>query len=123
VDDAQKCSFVFPALCTSDDVTVGISTSGKSPLFAKFLRKRIESIFDEELERTERILAEKRPEIKRDFDTADKRKEVAQALLDLCIERGGAPDENEINTLLGSFKEQNENKNRNKEIGACAGTD
>lgn len=39
VDDRGKCSFFFPALVREGSLTVGISTDGKSPLAASFLRK------------------------------------------------------------------------------------
>ena len=41
VDDIEKCGFIFPSLVHEGDITVGISTSGKSPVYAKFLRLNI----------------------------------------------------------------------------------
>lgn len=53
VDVPALCSFYFPALITRGDLTVGVSTGGKSPAAAAYLRQRIESVLPEE---TERIL-------------------------------------------------------------------
>lgn len=47
VDDKDNCSFIFPALARNNGVTVAISTSGKSPIYAKYLRKKIESLIQD----------------------------------------------------------------------------
>ena len=40
VDDKEKCGFIFPALVQKNSVTVGITTSGKSPIYAKYLKEQ-----------------------------------------------------------------------------------
>ena len=40
VDDREKCTFFFPALVKEGALTVGISTDGKSPAAASWLRGR-----------------------------------------------------------------------------------
>ena len=47
VDDKDNCSFIFPALARNNGVTVAISTSGKSPIYAKYLRKKIENLIQD----------------------------------------------------------------------------
>ena len=47
VDDLDKCGFIFPAVVHKNDITVGISTSGKSPIFASYLRMKTENMIDE----------------------------------------------------------------------------
>jgi len=60
-DDAEKrnmlcniadvpdiCNFILPAVIRRGDLSIAISTSGKSPAFAKKLRKDLESTFGEE---------------------------------------------------------------------------
>ena len=42
VDIPALCTFYFPALITRGDLTVSISTGGKSPATAAFLRRRLE---------------------------------------------------------------------------------
>ena len=41
VDDKDKCSFIFPAIVKRENVTVAVSTSGKSPIYARYLRLQI----------------------------------------------------------------------------------
>ena len=40
VDDKEKCGFIFPAIVQKNSVTVGITTSGKSPIYAKYLKEQ-----------------------------------------------------------------------------------
>lgn len=44
VDSPQYCHFLFPALVTRDDLTIGICTSGKAPSVAAALRRWVERV-------------------------------------------------------------------------------
>lgn len=44
VDVPSLCTFYFPALITCGDVTVSVSTAGKSPAAAAYLKKQIETV-------------------------------------------------------------------------------
>lgn len=50
VDAPALCTFFFPALTTRGDVTISVSTDGKSPAAAAILRKTIEETLPENLE-------------------------------------------------------------------------
>jgi len=41
VDQPKDCTFILPALVTEGDLTVAISTSGKSPALAKMIRQEL----------------------------------------------------------------------------------
>lgn len=45
VDDVENCNFYLPSILTRGDLQIAISTSGKSPYFAKKLRKHLEKFF------------------------------------------------------------------------------
>jgi len=47
-DQPEACNFILPALVNRGDLIIAISTSGKSPAFAKKLRKELEIQFGEE---------------------------------------------------------------------------
>ncbi len=49
-DDADLCTFIFPALVKRGDLVIGITTSGASPAFASLLRKQIEEALPEDIE-------------------------------------------------------------------------
>lgn len=114
VDDKEKCSFIFPALSGGEEVTVGISTSGKSPIYARFLRERIDDMLDGRTLETAEILGKYRPVIKRGFADEQTRKEVNGALLDFCLAHDTLPDDNEINDMLEGLRKSDENKDRNE---------
>ena len=50
-DRPEICDFILPALVKRGDMTIAISTSGKSPAFAKYLRKDMEKKFGDEYAR------------------------------------------------------------------------
>ncbi len=60
VDDPAHCSFIFPALVKTDEATVGISTNGTCPGFARLLRERIEKLFTEDVRALGRFMKETR---------------------------------------------------------------
>ena len=47
-DRPEVCNFILPAAVKRDDLVIAISTSGKSPAFAKKLRKQLEQQFGPE---------------------------------------------------------------------------
>ena len=47
VDVPELCTFYFPALVTRGDLTVSVSTAGKSPAAAAYWRRQLEAILPE----------------------------------------------------------------------------
>ncbi len=43
VDDVEYCDFIAPAVVEQGDITVAISTGGRSPAMARFLRRQVEA--------------------------------------------------------------------------------
>ncbi|MCD8026202.1 MAG: bifunctional precorrin-2 dehydrogenase/sirohydrochlorin ferrochelatase [Clostridiales bacterium] len=100
VDDKSKCGFIFPAIVKKGDVAVGISTSGQSPLYAKYLRKKIEKIFEEiNLEAID-VLSRFRPIIKECIKSGYLRKKVNEEILNLCISSDKCPDDERIFNII-----------------------
>ena len=50
-DRPEACSFILPAIVSRGDLVIAISTSGKSPAFAKYLRRRLQKEFGPEYAR------------------------------------------------------------------------
>lgn len=44
VDQLEECSFLFPALVHKGDITVGITTAGKSPVLSSRIRRKTASL-------------------------------------------------------------------------------
>lgn len=50
VDDPENCSFFIPAVVRRGDLSIGVSTGGKSPSLAGEIRRRLEDQFGAEFE-------------------------------------------------------------------------
>lgn len=46
VDLPEKCSFIVPSKVESGDLTISVSTNGKSPMLTKKIRQDLEKIYD-----------------------------------------------------------------------------
>jgi precorrin-2 dehydrogenase/sirohydrochlorin ferrochelatase len=65
VDDPVLSSFIAPACVRRGDITIAISTSGRSPALARKLRANLEMEFGEEYTTLARIVNEVRLEVKK----------------------------------------------------------
>lgn len=102
VDDREKCGFLFPALVKSKNVTIGISTEGKSPIYARFLRQKAENMLDDDCDRTIDILNACRKRIKSEIGFEENRKKAFERILKLCLENTDF-DEEEISKIIEAF--------------------
>lgn len=63
VDVPQRCNFILPATARRGDLTISVSTAGKSPALAKRLRQELEQLFGPEYEILLNILGRLRPQV------------------------------------------------------------
>ncbi|HXL35384.1 MAG TPA: siroheme synthase CysG [Gemmatimonadales bacterium] len=63
VDDLDHCSFIAPAIHREGDITIAVSTSGKSPALAARLRQRVARLVGPAEARLCALLGELRPEV------------------------------------------------------------
>ena len=92
VDDKDNCSFIFPALARNNGVTVAISTSGKSPLYAKYLRKKIENLIQDS-ESIVDNLSKYREKIKNEISLEENRKVAFEKLLESSLSNESITDD------------------------------
>lgn len=64
VDAPDLCTFIVPALVERAPITIGISTEGSSPVLARLVRRRIESVLPPELGALARFAAQRRQVVK-----------------------------------------------------------
>lgn len=62
-DDPAHCSVILPAVLSNGDVTIAISTGGRSPASASWLRREIEAVVDNDAVVVARIAAEVRDRV------------------------------------------------------------
>ena len=70
-DDPANCSFTLPAVARSGDVQVAVSTSGRSPALARWLRRRFERELRSGYDQLLDLLAEVRAEARQAFGTSE----------------------------------------------------
>ena len=63
-DDPENCHFTLPARVRKGDLLVTISTEGRSPAMASWLRRQIEAYLDEDILQMLEVVADVRDEIK-----------------------------------------------------------
>lgn len=103
-DDPQNCDFTLPARVRRGDLLVTISTEGRSPAMASWVRQQIEASLDEDMQQMLEVVAEVRDEIKAqgipteplDWPTA-----LNNGILELVREGKTAEAKSRLRTSLG----------------------
>lgn len=70
-DDPANCTFTLPSVSRRGHLQVAVSTAGRSPALARWLRKRIEREIDSGYATLLELLAETRQEAKAAFKTSE----------------------------------------------------
>lgn len=70
-DDLDHCSFILPAVVRRDDVLVTVSTTGRSPAVASWLKRRIDDVLSPHIARLVDVAAQARTRIRRDHGTTE----------------------------------------------------
>lgn len=63
VDQPADCNFIVPSIIKKGDLIVAVSTSGRSPAFAKKIRKQLTEYFGDEYELFLRLMGKIRNEV------------------------------------------------------------
>jgi len=64
-DDVENSDFIVPSYLRRGDMTIAVSTAGRSPALARKIRTRLEKEFGEEYASLVRLIAEVRAEVRR----------------------------------------------------------
>ncbi len=70
-DDPDNCTFTLPSVARRGDLQVAVSTGGRSPALARWLRQRIEREIDSGYATLLELLAETRGDAKAAFGTSE----------------------------------------------------
>ena len=89
VDDREKCSFFFPALVKEGALTIGISTDGKSPVAASWMRKEISRILPSGLGEIIDLIGQIRPQVMGLDVPESVRKDILERMFLYCMEKDG----------------------------------
>jgi len=81
VDDPKNCSFIVPSKIKRGDLTISISTNGKSPTLSKAIREELEKKYDENYEVFLNILGDVRKEVLTEVKDSKRKKEIFNAII------------------------------------------
>jgi len=81
-DRPEACHFILPAVVERGDLLIAISTSGKSPAFAKRIRKDLETTFGPEYAEFLKLMGAIRLKLLRRKHEPDEHKQLFEQLID-----------------------------------------
>jgi len=100
-DQPEACDFILPAIVNRGDLTIAISTSGKSPAFAKKLRKDLEKEFGTEYADFLKLMGEIRKKLLNEDHEPEAHKHLFEQLIERdLVQMLKKGDTENINSLL-----------------------
>jgi len=101
VDQPALCSFIMPSIINRDPIQIAVSTGGTSPVLARLLRARLESLVPAAYGRLASLVEEYRQKVKDQFSSSDERCHFWESVLQGRVaELLFAGQENEARTAL-----------------------
>ena len=85
VDDPKRSSFIVPSTLKRGSLQIAVSTGGKSPLLAKWIRRKLEHQFGGEWRDLIQWLGEERKKVKRLITEQKLRRQYLQQLVEMRL--------------------------------------
>lgn len=83
VDDPKRCTFFFPSLVKRGDLVIGVSTSGSYPALSKHIRKKLDTIIDDNInEEVISLLKEFRERVKLEIQNAELKASILSKIIE-----------------------------------------
>lgn len=110
VDRPDLCTFIVPSVIDKKNITITITTHGKSPALARYLKDKINELIKDEIVILAEILGKIRPYIKQMGKKSKDNREIFYSLLDeRVIEAIQYDDKKKLIELLKEILELDEN--------------
>lgn len=106
VDQAQDCSFIFPAYVKQGEVVAAFSSGGQSPVMTQYLKAQIKPVMTEELGELAACLGSIRDIVHSSVKTEIARKHLYEELLQLGLQKGKNLETEEIWNVMKKYMEQ-----------------
>jgi precorrin-2 dehydrogenase/sirohydrochlorin ferrochelatase len=85
VDDPGKCDFILPSIVQQGDLSIAISTGGKSPALAKKLREKLEKLYGPEYQALLNVMGNLREKVVVRGHSSNENKQLFDAVIDSDI--------------------------------------
>lgn len=118
VDQKELCSFYFPSLVKKEDLVVGISSGGNSPVLTKKIRKKVEKELPDYYAPLNRQLGSIRECVLENISTESARKKCFEEMIALGEKEKRELTRIELENILKKFFDKN-NKLQRKQNGDC----
>ncbi len=106
VDDIDKCNFIFPAVLKEGDITIGVSTSGKSPVMSGVIRDYIKETMPSFYPSFVAKLGDLRQRVKDEVSQEKSRFKIFKKLCAIGLKNNGEIDDETIDRVVkGDFDE------------------
>lgn len=105
VDDPQNCTFIFPSLIKKGDLTIGITSAGKSPALSQHIRREIENMLPDDIDKIVERAGQIREQLKISVASQKIRSMVNKKALAALIENGEISDA-EVETIISQCRSQ-----------------
>jgi len=102
VDTPALCSFYFPSLMTRGDLTLAVSTGGKSPGGAAWLCRHLEKHIPDETEAILEWANSVRKKLQTKYSEAE-RKAILRQTIDQALSENRIPEEQELLTIIEKY--------------------
>lgn len=104
IDSKEECSFVFPATVKRENISIGITTSGGSPVLSSTIRKSVEQSVPEYYGKLSVDLGNWREELKVRVEKESVRKKIFRELALQGIEKEGKLSREDFEKIIDSFE-------------------
>ena len=128
VDTPELCDFIFPAIVDRNPITVGVSSNGNSPVLARLIRAKIESILPSNIGKLAQVAGEFRDTIKERLPNVNTRRKFWEKIFGDNLNGVGvfADSQNitldELDRQLNDFEQSDVNQGEVYIVGAGAGS-
>lgn len=86
-ENGESCDMIFPATIQHGDLSIGITTNGKSPEFAARLREKIEQMLPEDVDELIQKLGIMREDVKLNVEDEGERRKIIKKMVDRVLSR------------------------------------
>lgn len=109
-DDSAQSDFTFPSYIRKKDIVIGVSTSGKSPVIARYIKDKIEALISDELVAMTEWMGEVKSKLKHSTLDMKTKKSIYNYFMELFDKTKKVPSKEEKDKYIQKLLEKQKNK-------------